>query len=199
MTAKIGRPRTFNEDKLLEDLMSVFWEKGYEGTGLSQIISATGLQKGSLYKVFSNKHDMYLKALTHYEKTVVDAAVSALTAGQLAPFERIDAFLSSPIQACWGAGDWRGCFLCNAAADYAAHDAKTRELVAQGYEKLESGLMAPLAQYRPDWPSAKARQAAQLCLSVYAGLRIMARASVSQAQLEGAKNMCLNMLSEANF
>ena len=195
MTTRIGRPREFDEDEILNRLMSVFWKNGYEGTGLSQIIKVTGLQKGSLYKAFANKQDMYVKALAHYEKNVVDAAVNSLTTASAAPYARIHTFLTLPIEAAWENKDWRGCFLCNAAADHAAHDDDTKDLVARGYSKLEQGLRAPIAELHPDWSKDKIDNTAQLCLSVYAGLRIMARAAVARTRLEGARDACLEMLA----
>ena len=195
MSGQLGRPREFDEDEVLTDIMSTFWKNGYEGTGLAQIIEATGLQKGSLYKAFTNKQDMYVKALAHYEKNVVDRAIKSLVSGSVAPYERVKAFLSAPIEASFNKNDRRGCFLCNASADYAVHDDETRALVARGYGKLERALMTPIAQLHPDWPNDKCKKTAQLCLSVYAGLRIMSRAAAERDRLEGARDTYMDMLA----
>ena len=194
MSAQLGRPREFDEEEVLSDIMSAFWKNGYEGTGLAQIIDATGLKKGSLYKAFENKHDMYLKALSHYEKTAVDPTVKFLTSDSAAPFERVKSYLSAPINAVWDKNDSRGCFLCNASADYAAHDDNTRALVARGYGKMERALMVPIKQLNPKWSQPKLESAAQHCLSVYAGLRIMSRAAVDRKRLEGVRDACLGTL-----
>jgi len=194
MSRHAGRPREFDEDEILAKIMSLFWKKGYEATGLAQIIEATGLQKGSLYKAFSNKQEMYVKALAHYEKNVVDSAVASLVSGAAGPYERVNAFLSAPIEAAWGRSDWRGCFLCNASADNAAHDEDTRDLVARGYRKLEQALTVPIAQLHLDWPAEQVEKTAQLCLTIYAGLRIMSRAAVERQSLEGARDAGLSLL-----
>jgi len=136
---------------------------------------------------------MYVKALTRYEQTVVDAAVKALTS-KGAPLQRINTFLSASIDAACNKNDLRGCFLCNASADYAAHDDDTRALVARGYNKLERALMVPIAELHPTWPQDRVQKTSQLCQSVYAGLRIMSRAAVNRTQLEGARDACLEML-----
>jgi len=92
-----GRPREFDPDEVLSKIMQLFWENGYEGTGLSDIIAATGMGKASLYSAFGNKQEMYLKALARYEALMVDSAVAILRAGDRPPLERINAFLSAPM------------------------------------------------------------------------------------------------------
>ncbi len=190
-----GRPREFDEADILAKVMSLFWERGYEGTSLSDIITATGLQKGSLYKAFGSKHDMYRRALAHYEHLTVDAAVHALK-GRDDPIERIRAFLNAPIEAAWDNNDRRGCFLCNASADHAALDPETQSLVTRGYAKLEGALKIAIGEARPDWTAAMVAQSAQLLLSVYSGLRVMARASVERDRLEGAKEAGIAVLAQ---
>jgi len=194
MAPQLGRPREFNEDEILEKIMGVFWKYGYESTGLRHICDATGLQKGSLYKAFAHKHDMYIKALSRYETTIIDQTVLALTLSDVPPRARLKAFLSAPIEAVWNQKDQRGCFLCNAAADYAAHDGETQNRVKHGYAKLENALRVPVSEIHPDWPQAKINKTAQLLLSIYSGLRIMARGAVTRDRLEGARDMGLAVL-----
>lgn len=181
-----GRPREFDELETLSKLMNIFWEKGFEGTSLSDMVGVTNLKKGSLYAAFGSKHDMYLKALAHYEVLVVDSACASLIAGD-DPMGRIDDFLSSPIEAVWNKHDTRGCFLCNASADKAALDSDTHALVRRGYNKLEGALVDALKKAKPKWGDTDIASKARLLLTVYSGLRVMARSAVDRATLEEAK------------
>ena len=45
-------PRIVSEDQLLDSLVGVFGDRGYDAASLSDIASATGLQKSSLYHRF---------------------------------------------------------------------------------------------------------------------------------------------------
>ena len=107
--SSVGRPRQFDDTEALRKIMALFWKSGFEGVSLSQIMSATGLQKASLYAAFGDKRSMYLKALQQYHSDIVVAAAHALKDASSAPMERLRGFLSAPITD--AARDRAGCFL----------------------------------------------------------------------------------------
>jgi AcrR family transcriptional regulator len=63
-----GRPRTFDTDAALESAMQVFWRKGYEGTSLSDLTTAMGVNPPSLYAAFGSKEALFRKAMDRYEQ-----------------------------------------------------------------------------------------------------------------------------------
>ncbi len=65
-TNPVGRPRSFNEAEVLSRVMDVFWRQGYDGTSMADILSATGLHKGSVYQAFGDKHSLFVRALQAY-------------------------------------------------------------------------------------------------------------------------------------
>jgi TetR/AcrR family transcriptional repressor of nem operon len=62
----VARPREFDYDDVVEKAMHLFWRQGYQSTSIDEIETATGLTKGSLYKAFDNKRDLFEKCLGHY-------------------------------------------------------------------------------------------------------------------------------------
>lgn len=194
---KIGRPREFDENKVLGSIMNLFWTYGYFGTSLSMIEQATGLKKQSLYIAFGDKQAMYIAALANYEKIVVDGASDDLR-GIGAPLDRINNFLSAPIKAAFDQEDTRGCFLCNASVDRAALDTETERLVKRAFKKLETALCKAIAETEQIPDPAKHEEQARLFLAVYAGLRVMARSGLERAHLEAARDLALS-LSQAGL
>jgi AcrR family transcriptional regulator len=62
----MGRPRSFDEEKALDQAMHVFWEKGFEGASLNDLTKAMGIKPASLYGAFRNKQELFRKALERY-------------------------------------------------------------------------------------------------------------------------------------
>ena len=54
------------KDKILEEALTLFAEKGYDGTGVDQIAEAVGIKAPSLYKHFKGKEDIL--------DTIIDSA-----------------------------------------------------------------------------------------------------------------------------
>lgn len=64
-----GRPRTFNEAEVLDIARNLFWERGYEGTSIKELIEATGMTPPSIYAAFGSKEELYDRVLDRYAET----------------------------------------------------------------------------------------------------------------------------------
>ena len=66
LTMAKGRPREFDADAMLDKVVDVFWQRGYEGSSLAALLAATGLSKPSLYAAFGSKEDLFRAAFARY-------------------------------------------------------------------------------------------------------------------------------------
>jgi len=119
----MARPREFDIDDALDAAMRAFWAHGYEATSLTDLIDATGLQKGSLYKAFGDKHSLFLQCLDHYAQNIMAIQSEALESGAT-PTESLSAWFDGAIEYAIGEeGRPRGCFAMNTLVELGPHDA----------------------------------------------------------------------------
>jgi AcrR family transcriptional regulator len=57
-----GRPKTFDRTVALRQAMTLFWERGYEGTTFDDLIAAMGISASSFYNAFGSKEQLYQEA-----------------------------------------------------------------------------------------------------------------------------------------
>ena len=61
-----GRPRAFDANEALGRALDLFRRQGYEGTSLTDLTEAMGINRPSLYAAFGNKEELFHKALELY-------------------------------------------------------------------------------------------------------------------------------------
>ncbi len=187
----MARLREFDSDKILAVVRDLFWQKGFEGTSYADLSAATGLGRGSLYAAYGDKHALYRKALSLYIREEVQAAVDVLSAPDQTGKARISAYLELVIDAAKTKDGPRGCFLCNAAIDMASGDPETGTLVRDAMNAMRDGLLLALE----DTAVSDRAAAAEHLLSVYAGMRTMARCGLSVSQLVHAGTAALKTIA----
>ena len=66
-------------NRILNQAMRIFLEKGYHATSIDDITQAAGLTKGALYWHFKSKEDLLKKLIRKYEKGFLDNLIHAVT------------------------------------------------------------------------------------------------------------------------
>lgn len=169
----MARPREFDEDRVIEALTKVFWEKGYEATSMQDLVKATGLLKGSLYGAFGDKKDLYMKALAHYDKTHIQAGIDMLSSN-LSVEEKIGNLFESVIEAVNKGVFAGGCLLCNASMEMATVDKAVEGSVKKTIQRLREAIAIAL-KAKVD-SSEQAEALSNAIISSYFGARVLAKA-----------------------
>ncbi|MGK3988657.1 TetR/AcrR family transcriptional regulator [Sorangium sp. So ce136] len=114
MMAGRGRPRSFDRAAALRRAMEVFWERGYEGTSLSDLTAAMGINSPSLYAAFGCKESLFREAVSLYNQVEGAAVARAM---REAPTARgaVEAMLRGNAEAYVSPGKPSGCMIVLAA------------------------------------------------------------------------------------
>lgn len=182
----MGRPREFDEERVLELAMEQFWERGYEATSIRDLAQAMGLTTASVYNAFGDKRAVYRRALDFYvERSFMDR-VGRFEAKP--PREAIEAFFGEIIARSLSDTKRKGCMLVNSALEVAPHDEEFQRIVADVLVQVESFFLRCVRRGQDDG-SIGNRQAAydlaRTLLGVLLGVRVLARTRPDKELLEG--------------
>ena len=131
-----GRPKEFDEEQALASAMNYFWENGYDGSSLSDLLTEMGIGKSSFYQAFGSKEALFRKSLELYTQSTVGFLRSLLaekTAREVLlyiPQSLIDELKST--------GMTKGCLLMNSGAECYKRHPQISELIKYEYEAFQA-------------------------------------------------------------
>lgn len=132
----MSRPREFDADTALRQCMDVFWAKGFHATSYEDLTRTTQVKKQSLYGVFKNKRELFLKSLALYREENL-AILEAKAAGETLPLRRLEAICEAVLYADEEARQ-RGCMIINSALEFGGEDADVNREIAQMAQRTEA-------------------------------------------------------------
>jgi TetR/AcrR family transcriptional repressor of nem operon len=139
----VARPRSFNEQHVIDRAMELFWTQGYEATSISDLTAELGVHPGSLYRTFGDKHALFLRALARYRETQARPLAPALLAGGPV-LPRIRAVLVGFINLAAEQQEPRGCLAANTAGELLPGDRDASRAVADVLSDVEDGFLQGL-------------------------------------------------------
>ena len=190
----MARPREFNEYQVIENLMTVFWDKGYEATTMQDLVKASGLLKGSLYGAFGDKQALYLAALKHYDRTRIQAGIDMLN-GEGSVRQKIARLFDNVIESTKRGLFAGGCLLCNASLEKAVSDKQVKAEVKTTIRRLKVAIMDALKAGNVN--EDQAASLAAFIVSAYFGTRVLAKGGAPAAMIGDTRDHCLQLLPRA--
>lgn len=180
----VGRPREFDVDHALDAAMRAFWAKGYEATSLSDLMSATGLHKGSLYQAFGDKHSLFTQALTRYLEEMRRQKNEQLSNAPT-PLDGIRSVGHAMIDIADGDSPCpKGCMAINSLIELAPHDSEVEKVLEDHIAKMRKSLEDTVSkaqaegQIRDDRP---AELITMMIMTFMAGLATTMKGPISHA------------------
>jgi TetR/AcrR family transcriptional repressor of nem operon len=192
---RAGRPKSFDERAALEAAMQLFWVRGYEGAGLTDLLEAMGISRQSLYDTFGNKRELFIRAIHHYRDTQLSQALALLQRDgsrveNVKELVRFFERLAADERCC-------GCLVANALVEVAPHDPEIAELLQETLNLLQSSLHRTLKQAQADGELATGKPPLQLSralVNAMLGLAVSGKLQLGRAALRDVYAGTLSML-----
>jgi AcrR family transcriptional regulator len=189
----MGRHREFDLDEVLDAALSVFWQKGYEGTSFEDLCSATGVARPGLYAAFGNKEAFFLRALDRYDAKYMAFMSEALD--EPTSFKVVECILrgSAEIQTLFS--DSPGCLGVNGALACSDNGEPIRQELVRRRASTQLALRQRLERARKegDLPeSVDCTSLAFFVMTVTQGMAVQAKAGAAKKSLEGLVSQVLS-------
>lgn len=190
-----GRPRTFDTDVALEAALQLFWRHGYEGTSLSALTAAMGVNVPSLYAAFGNKESLFKRAVERYLEnpaSYVGRALREPTARGVA--ERL---LYGAIEMTFDSKHPDGCLLVNGGLATSPSGEPIRAELARRRAAGEAAVRKRLerAVREGDLPrDTDPAQLARFLMTVVWGMSVQAVGGATRQQLKDVADMALRAI-----
>lgn len=191
----MGRPREFDEDEVLERALDAFWTHGLESTSISDLMKATGLAKGSLYKAFGDKRTLMLTALRRYLERGYGSVRATLLDAPSAT-EGIENWLACVVRSATSPCG-KGCLAVNATVERGSRDPEITELLVAHRTRIERLFEDVIArgvergELRADLEPAVA---AKLISTLVNGLQVSGKAGLTKSQADAQIALALSAL-----
>lgn len=167
--------------------MQLFWTRGYRAMTVDELVEATGVKPGSLYKAFSGgKGALLAEALGRYSNLVVPEKLGALD-GPDASLAEVRGYFEGLVRDLLSDEGRRGCLLVNSAIELAAEDDAVAAVVRGHHARLERRFADALqtAKERGEVPrTIDPAGKARLLMATSQGLMVVGKANPNREVLE---------------
>jgi TetR/AcrR family transcriptional repressor of nem operon len=190
-----GRPKEFIPEEALHRAMELFWQNGYEGASLPELLQAMGISRQSLYDTFGSKRELYISAIEHYRARQLAQAL-ALLERDGSPLENVKGVMEF-FENLAADARCRGCFVANALVEMAPRDPQISKLLQDTLDLLREAIARALreAQARGELsPQKSSDSLARALTNAMIGLAVTGKLPVGQDELHEIYAGTLGML-----
>ncbi|MFQ6552674.1 TetR/AcrR family transcriptional regulator [Aestuariibius insulae] len=172
---------------LQETMMKVFWAQGYAETSLSDIESATGLNRRQLYNGVGDKRQMFLGALDDFSALAGRRFLAQLESDE-AGVADIETLLRTFLELALTPDGPTGCLVCSSSQEEIASDADVASRIDTYFDRIRDAYFNALrrAVNRGDLALTDAQVAsrAEALFGTHVALCILGRAGRPVEQLK---------------
>ena len=190
--------KQFDRGEVLDRAMALFWRRGYAATSISDLVDATGINRGSIYATFGDKEGLFLAVLDRYWEKVGKPLMGEL--GDPDPRRAIERMFESIIRRTSNPEFPRGCLNTNTSLECPASGDEIARKIAEGFGQQESAIYRVLRRAQVEGSLAStldAKALARFFTGVAQGLNVVNKAVADPAILRDIARVAISVLAIA--
>ena len=187
-----GRPRAFDIHQALDRAVEVFWRKGYQGTSLSDLTKAMGINRPSLYAAFGDKQALFSKVIDRYTNGAADFTLRALQAPKAR--EVAERLLFGAAEEMCGGDHPAGCLLVQGALAAGSEATSVRRELASQRDQARALLHQRLRRAKKEGdlpPDADPAALARYLMTVLNGMAVQGAGGATRNDLRRVAEIAL--------
>ena len=151
MPAPKNSPST--RDRLIDSARFLFWERGFAGTSMAELLAHAEVNSGSFYHFFDSKEALLRAVLEQYIELLRPMVVNPAFASTPAPLDRIFAILSGYRERIIATDSKYGCPLGRLALEIDPENAPAHTLIARNFQGWIEAVRECIVEMKSSLPS----------------------------------------------
>jgi len=189
----MARPVEFDRDLARDRALKLFWSRGYQGSGLTDLLGRMEIGRSSFYAAFGDKRQLFIECLDQFASRTISTLVPK--GPGRSPMETLRGFFEQESLA--RSSDERswGCLLVNSVVELAELDEGLRAHAGRRLMDVQSAFETLLSQ--AGFSPAQARDHAAFLMVVNQGLRVSSRQGLATSDQQKLISVTFDMLTTA--
>jgi TetR/AcrR family transcriptional regulator, transcriptional repressor for nem operon len=148
----MSKPPISTRDRLIASARYLFWERGFAGTSMSELLTHAEVNSGSFYHFFDSKEALLREVLEGYLRLLRPMVIDPAFASVEEPVGRIFAILAGYRERILGTECRYGCPLGRLALEIDPENAPAHALIAQNFQGWIEAVRECLVGMKPAMP-----------------------------------------------
>ncbi len=192
----MSRTREFDTEAVLDQMVDVFWRKGYDATSIQDLVDSTGVNRPSLYSAYGDKERLFLRVLERFSARFTQRLQEPL---QTEPsiHKALEQTFELHIERLTHPDFPPGCLIVNTMHKSASMPERVARRIAAGANQMEEALYQALRRAQQNGQidaQRDARALARFFVSTMHGMAIAARLEPNEHALRDIASQALSVL-----
>ena len=192
----VGRPLEFSPKDAIDAATEVFWCRGYGNASMTELLTAMGLSKSSMYQSFGSKSGLFRCCLDRYA-TAQAESMQTLFAQSGSGRAFIKALFASIANTAGEPDGEKGCLVVNSINEFGQHDPEVAMTIGAAVHPINNVFFTAIQRAQHDGEIAADANPAALANYMHvaiSGLRTMIKTGMDKQAAQTAAALLLKAL-----